>query len=522
MFEKWLYIPIVFTSLLIVGCAQVKSISGGEKDTSPPRLVAATPESKTLRFTGNSFTLAFDEYIQLRDLQKEMLISPPLALTPRVKVRLRNVEVSWDDTLRSETTYIFQFGKSITDVNESNPLNDFSYVFSTGSRLDSLMCSGRVFDAFIDKPVSAAKVLLFDSLQHVFNPDARPAYFARTNDKGEFRFDYLRSGQYVLCSLSDENGNNHFDMGESVDWKEGVIATRDSIGHELFMSTPRDTVVRGFNYVTDSSGVLKFRVEPWFPSTRVISLGTDSIVQWVQKDTLYAALNAVCEGRWDIAVVCDEKTLDTLSIQHIADEKSGMKAIALFSPKMKTTDSVVVKTYRPIVTVDDSFLKCYKDSLEIGGSSGPIGALQRAVHLQNKPGKTYSVIALPGWLTDDCGETNDTLRVRFSVYEAKDLGGLRFNLPKSSLSGSFVFQLLDRSENVVVEQNPIRSLEFEVGQLVPGDYTARICRDSNGNGYFDPLQLNPLIKTERNYVYGAAIQAKANWEVVIDWPEFEE
>lgn len=516
------HISIVVACLLTMGCAQVRSISGGEKDTTAPKLLAVVPETKSLHFNGNTFTLFFDEYIQLRDVQKELLISPPLASSPRVKVRQRSLEVSWDDTLRRETTYLFQFGKSIADVNESNTLDDLNYVFSTGSRLDSLVCMGSVIDAFTDKPINAVKVLLFDSLQHIFNPSLRPAYFARTNERGVFQFNYLREGQYVLCALSDENGNNHFDIGESIDWREGIHATVDSISHELFMSTPRDTVVRGFNYVTDSSGVLKFRVEPWCPPIRVTSLSNDSIVQWQLSDTLYAVFHSACEKRLDLAVICGEKTMDTLSVERIADENTDMRVFTLSGSKMKAADSVVVQTHRPILSVDDTFLKCYADSLEIGCASSKSGYTHRVVQCDKKAGVNYSIVALPGWLTDDCGETNDTLRIRFSTYEMKELGSLRFNFPDSSLSGAYVFQLLDRAKNVVAERNPIRSKEYVVDYLVPGDYTAVICHDSNGNGYFDPLRLNPLMKTERNYVYGAAIQVRANWEVVVDWPDFLE
>lgn len=519
MRNVYLNIAFVLINLMVAGCAQVRSISGGEKDTAPPVLITAIPESKSLHFSGNSFTLAFDEFVQLRDLQKELLVSPPLKSTPRVKVKQRTVEVFWEDTLRSETTYIFQFGKAIADVNESNPLPDLYYVFSTGSQLDSLMCTGKVSDANTDKPVNAGKVLLFDSLQHIFNTDARPAYFARTNEKGEFWFNYLRSGNYVLCALSDENGNNHFDIGESIDWKEGVATTRDSIVHELFTSTPRDTVVRGFDYLTDSSGVLKFHVDRWMPNTIVKSLGSDSVLQWIKADTLFATAGSLCEKRMDIAVISEGKTIDTLSIQHKADEIPRMKISYTYNPKMAVSDSVIIQAKRPITAINDSLLWCLADSAETACSSASINPLQQKFLFDNKPGKTYAITALPGWITDDCGETNDTLNLRFSIYSAKELGSLRFKLPISVLAEPHVFQLLDRSRKKVFEVNPIRSLDFVVDQLLPGDYTAVICHDKNGNGYFDPLQIQPLKKTERNYVYTGAIQVRANWEVVIDWPD---
>jgi hypothetical protein len=107
---------LVFCSFaLVVGCAQVRPISGGEKDTTAPQVIASSPPANSILFNSNSFELVFDEYVQLRDLQKELLVSPPLKKLPKVKARQRSIEVSWDDTLHAQTTYIFQFGKSIAE-----------------------------------------------------------------------------------------------------------------------------------------------------------------------------------------------------------------------------------------------------------------------------------------------------------------------------------------------------------------------------------------------------------------------
>ena len=519
-----LYISLLLVIGILVSCAQVKSISGGEKDSTPPILISASPENKSTQFSGNSFTLNFDEYVQLRDIQKELLVSPPLKTTPRVKVRQRSVEVTWDDSLRNEATYMFQFGNSIVDVNESNALRDLSYVFSTGRELDSLICKGRVLDAFTDKPAVGCKVLLFDSIQHVFNSTARPAYFARTNEKGEFQFNYLRSGNYTLCALSDENGNNHFDIGESIDWKEDVTTTSsvDTLAHQLFTSIPRDTVIRSFNYETDSSGVLKFHVNRWLPTASVKAIGADSIVQWTFADTLYAAAWANCDKRLDVRVICGEKSIDTLSIQRLANPDARMNAMARVNPKITLVDSVWVQVQRPIVNVNDTLLRCYADSVETACASIKINPSFYKIGFEKKAGVTYSIVALPGWLTNDCGETNDTLRLRFSVYESKELGSLRFKLPESVLTGAHNFLLSDKSKKVVFELKTIKNREWVLDNLVPGEYSATICEDINGNGQFDPLQLSPFVASERNHVYSASIQVRANWEVVIDWPDWRD
>ena len=514
----------VFCSLaLVVGCAQVRPISGGEKDTTAPQVIASSPPANSILFNGNSFELVFDEYVQLRDLQKELLVSPPLNKLPKVKARQRSIEVSWDDTLHAQTTYIFQFGKSIADVNESNILNDFSYVFSTGDQLDSMHCEGYVVDAFTDKPAAGIKVLLFDSLRHVFAAETRPAYFARTDEKGRFRFDYLRSGRYVLCALTDESGNNHFDIGESIDWRSDIQtqSNSDSLMHYLQISSPRDTVARSFDYLTDSSGVLKFNLKPWLKSVSVQALNGDSIAQWMRSDTLYAAALRGCSERTEVAVRCGELVLDTLGLERKADEWPFVRLSHSASQKMQANEPLVIECKRPITTVVDSLLTCFADSVETMVNSESVNSSMRELRFNRIPGSSYRLVALPGWITDDCGETNDTLEVSFSVYDLKELGSLRFMLPDTILSGSHFFQLKDRTGRVVYNASPVSVIDFSIERLVPGDYTAVVCEDANQNGLFDPLILEPFQQSERNHVYAKPIQVRANWEVVIDWPSWE-
>ncbi len=515
---------VYLLSLVIIGCAQVRSISGGEKDTAPPTLLTTQPANNCLRFPGNSFTLFFDEYIQLRDVQKELLVSPPLKSPPSVKVRQRSLEVSWNDSLRPSATYIFQFGNAIADLNESNVLSDISYVFSTGDILDSLQFAGKITDAMTDKPVATAKVLLFDSLTHVFSSNSRPAYFTRRNDKGLFRFKYLRAGSYTVCALSDENNNNHYDVGESIDWLENVSPAlpSDTSFTQLYSSVPRDTAVRSFNYIIDNTGVVKFHYNTWLPTPSVRSLSTDSIVQWLVKDTLYAAVSGKCSGRSALEIRVGNKILDTLEVERVPGESATMKLNHAIPQKVTTANKLLIHSQRPISIVDNSRMECYCDSVSLACESLQVTDAACEVILNKKPGKSYRLVALPGWITDDCGATNDTLRHSLTVYDNKDLGSIRVVLPTEYLNKPHTFSLIDGTKKSVFEISRITSREWIINDLVPGEYVAIIGNDSNGNGIFDPCSIWPPVKTERNKVYLGNIQVRPNWEVVLEWPALPE
>jgi len=62
--------------IFISGCAQMAFPTGGDRDSLAPVLIKATPQNKTIHFSGNKITLSFDEYIELQDLQNNLVVSP--------------------------------------------------------------------------------------------------------------------------------------------------------------------------------------------------------------------------------------------------------------------------------------------------------------------------------------------------------------------------------------------------------------------------------------------------------------
>ena len=96
-------------------CANPAAPEGGPRDTLPPNIISMTPENFTTNFKAKKVTIEFDEYIQLKDLQKEILISPPLARRPSFTVKGRGFVIEFPGELDSATTYKIDFGRAIVD-----------------------------------------------------------------------------------------------------------------------------------------------------------------------------------------------------------------------------------------------------------------------------------------------------------------------------------------------------------------------------------------------------------------------
>ena len=197
--------------VLTSGCAQIVAPTGGPRDTLPPRLINANPKMEATNFKGNRITLYFDEYVQLTEIQQNLLVSPSPKNNPYIDSRLKTVTIRLRDTLEPYTTYTINLGNSIRDINESNVVKDFRYVFSTGNTIDSLGFSGKVSIAETGKSDSTLIVMLYKNLADTAVLKLKPKYIARLDAKGNFSFQNLAPGEYKIYALKDGNGSRTYD-----------------------------------------------------------------------------------------------------------------------------------------------------------------------------------------------------------------------------------------------------------------------------------------------------------------------
>lgn len=213
---------MAFISAVLTRCANIGSPSGGPKDTIAPVIVAMLPDN----YTTNMDTMTrkiyfeFNEFVKLNDQQTQFYTSPQMKNKPQLQIRGRGIIVTMRDTLKSNTTYALNFGNSIQDNNEGNPLNSMRYVFSTGDKIDSMIISGYTEDAFKADSVGGTYILLYpaDSVKldddrdsTIFN--STPSVIARAESNGIFMAQNLKPIPYYIYALQDNNGNLTYEPG---------------------------------------------------------------------------------------------------------------------------------------------------------------------------------------------------------------------------------------------------------------------------------------------------------------------
>lgn len=205
-----------FLSYLGMGCAQIGAPTGGTKDTLAPRLMKAIPTENKVQFKGNKIVFTFDEYIDLQEVQSNVLVSPLTKFNPQIDAKLKTVTVKFKDSLLPNTTYSINFGDAIKDVNEGNPFKNFTYVFSTGNYIDSFGLKGKIVMAETGLPDSSMVAMLYKNLADSAVKKLKPDYIARLKGDGSFAFRNLPAGQFNLFALKDGDGSKNYNNKEEV------------------------------------------------------------------------------------------------------------------------------------------------------------------------------------------------------------------------------------------------------------------------------------------------------------------
>jgi len=199
-------------SLFLPNCAKVGTVTGGPKDTIPPVVLHSEPPFKATGIHPKKIVITFNEFLDLKNVQQELLVSPPLHKQPEIKLKGKKIEIIIEDTLRENTTYTLNFGNAITDFTENNPVPGFIYVFSTGSYVDSFTVKGSVISSYdLKVPKEQVTVMLYEQLSDSAPYRLKPLYVGRTDKNGNFRIPFLKEGTYNIVALADANNNLRYD-----------------------------------------------------------------------------------------------------------------------------------------------------------------------------------------------------------------------------------------------------------------------------------------------------------------------
>lgn len=528
---------LVFLVLLGVtsGCAKQGYPTGGPKDEEPPRVLNAKPANESRHFDRDRFFIQFDEFVVLKNVSENVLVSPPMKEKPEITTKGRGVLVKLNDTLQSNTTYLFQFKDAIADFTEGNVLPSFEYVFSTGDGMDTMMLAGQAIDARSGNP-RKEMVTVMAYREELFTTDTaatteQPSFVTRCDKNGNFAFHYIPEGRYRLVAFEDRNRDLRVDVAEAVAWDTVAVASTDSIDSTQTLLYRLSAPVIRKQRITKSEFVGRGHIRVATQCPMIHPAVEGEPVEWrlnARRDTMSIwCLNAQCDSAR--IIISDEDLQDTLSMK-FTEKKMGRRVSkgkkvqdktplvkALCAGKAAFYDDLRLAFTVPIVTMADSAraeIMALKDStvryypiiLDSGGITGRIDAILRS-------DEQYNVTLRDSLFTDLRGNSNDSLV--FSLTP-KDYGTLSVTVNNLTAS-PLVIEVLDKRDTVMQSQSLMASGRLRFIHLPAGEYRLRAIVDADSNGRWTAGDYRLQRQPEICIVFDKTLNLREKWEIEELW-----
>jgi uncharacterized protein (DUF2141 family) len=524
---------LIYTVLSIVvisGCAKRGSPTGGLIDSIPPVLINSSPKINSTNFDSDEIRLTFDEYVKLDKVEEQLIISPPLDKNSYEVKPLNGVTkkvfLEFIDSLETETTYSINFGNSIKDNNEGNPLTFFSYTFSTGETIDSLYVRGNISDAFDKETDDYISIHLY-RIDSIFNDSIifnnRPTYISNSLDSTNYQFKNLKEGKYLIVAIKDVDNNYFFDpFYDKIGFIDSLITLpRDSIINlklfkeetTLIWDKPHfiNSEKIGFGYY-GKLDLKNIKIESSIPDsvqyTYTKESEKDTLIFWLSKNSFDSLnFNLIEKDTTKLVTIKFDRARDTL-IDSLSISPKTANVIHL-KEAFKLSSNI------PLKNIEDSLITIRDiDSLIVPFTTSINENLDQIdIEFEVSPSDNYRVFILPEAIKDVRGVSNDTLQYNVVSQTLEDYGNVYLDVIRNSES-KFILHMINNNGDVIREfKNVNQDTTYNFDYVRPGKYTFRLIEDANNNDIWDTGNYLKKIKPESVYYFLNELEVRANWDL---------
>ncbi len=524
--------------LSFASCALRVPITGGPKDVATPNIAKTIPANFSTNFTAKTIVIDFDEYIDFKDLSKQLIISPLMAKEPEIAIKKKSIIIKLPDSLAKDVTYTINFGDAIVDTHEGVALEDFQYVFSTGDQLDSLQINGDIKFAENLKTEKGIYALLYKNTNDTVVYGTLPDYYSKTSENGTFVIKNLKAGSYKLFALKDVNNNYKFDSKtEAVAFSTLPITIPDSTTFHLRLFVESDTmpallkaqyISKGKAIIIFSAPVNQFILKTIAPTvvknSHLIfesSFNNDSVYVYCT-DTLVDSLHAV--------LLNGNAIIDTININLQSSKLVKGKSTA--APEtlnlLTNLNGGVLETSKPLTLTFDSPLK-ELNAAQIQLTEDSITTVKFTLAKMDSIGKIYRidfnaeenksyVLSIPKGAAESIfNQTNDSITIPFKTREVREYASIQLTIISSEIDFIYLVQLLTETDVVLRQQKVTKSEKISFDYLLPTKYKIRLIYDTNDNGLWNSGSYTHKIQPEKVIYYPDLINTRANWDVELSW-----
>lgn len=522
---KYAFLLLLF---IAIGCAKRGSITGGLKDTIAPVLRVSFPENFSTNFKGDEIKLVFDENIKLKNLNKQLIVSPPLKNEPLIlpTTASKTITIKIKDTLKPNTTYNFNFGQSIADNNEGNTLNQFKYVFSTGSYIDSLKLNGAVKSAYDKEIESFVSVMLYDVNENFTDSivyKETPRYISNTLDSLKtFRFENLKAGKYLLVALKDNNNNNKYNpKTDKIGFTKNYITIPTDTVYELELfketmsfKSNKPFQISGNRLVLGYEGIVNKVADA--PKLQLKTNNNDVqtiVTKYPKKDSLQVWYKPIKIDSLQLAITKD--TYNSKYSFKIKDQKKDTLSLsAMQTNDLKFRERFTLDSSTPLITIENSKISIANKAKAAVPFTTEYDAFHQKLYFDFKkePSENYTLTLLPGAVTDFFERSNDSLNYKVTTRTTEDYGNLIVQL-QNVKAFPVIVELTNAKGEILASAYSTGDTILNFNLIEPLQYTLRAIYDTNKNKEWDSGNYLAKRQAEEVIYFSKEIDVRANWDV---------
>jgi len=540
--------------LIISGCAKIEAPGGGPEDKSLPDIIRVKPPAGSTDVPLDSdIEIVFSKNMNEAVTEKALFISPLYFNYPEYKWSGKKLRVKLPGNLKVNTTYVLTVGASAVDKRGNKLGQSVSFPFSTGHTIYTGSVYGRVMVE------SSRNMNIWAYKLESAEPDTfwktLPDYITQPDSLGEFKFEYLSYGTYLVVAVEDNNNDQFWaPPSEKLALPDTLIILNEDrleYGPLVIMTVDRDTLQPEISgVVSPDNRTVRVDFSRRMDTLSALS-GDNYRIYAVGDSTMFITIDNI----YPVSEQMQAVFLDCFGL--IADEKFKIEAFGLKSFYNVVSDTMsrvfnsggIDTTAPELISLDPSpssrplpvgfeITVWFSEAMDSSGLTQNITLtdtteIQVSFHAFWKyPNK---LIIKPEFVDDEAyilsfDERNildksfnplgDTLKTyRYYTSSADTFGQVTGRVISAPGPEIIVIARPTRGEDMTVRCGSEGLFEFN--RLFPGTYRLRAYYDVNSNGLFDGGNIRPFKFAEPIALYGDTVQVRSRWETDVGILDFK-
>lgn len=548
------YRYLIAALFIICACANVKRPSGGPEDKTPPEITDVKPTAGSINIPLNTdIEIVFSKPMNTVKSERALFISPLFFDFPEYKWSGKKLKIKLPDKLSQNTTYVLTVGASACDKRGNELGQTYSYPFSTGETIYSCSISGKVLvEGRRNLNVWAYK--LKSNQPDIFWMKL-PDYITQPDSLGDFQFEYLSYGTYLVVAVEDKNNDQFWaPPSEKLALPDTLISLSEEnpeYGPLIMMTVDRDTLQPTISrVVSPDRNTIIAEFSQRMDSSSILNLD-NYILHPVSDSSVVAAINYIYPGTDDmisIYIECAELqegekyklNASKLSSAYeiISDTLSRMFSAGGIDTTAPAIQAIEPKPSKRPIPVGFDITVWFSELMD---SSGVISGISIAdtigapvpfqaewiypYKLEIKPDfetdKIYNLLFDQQRIFDKSGNPlGDTIVSYIYNIASLDTFGQVMGRVANAPGPEIIVIAEPKTGNSYLSQCNEDGL-FIFDRLFPGVYNLRAFYDSNKNGIFNGGRIRPFEFAEPIALYSDTVKVRTRWETDIGIIDFK-